>query len=80
LFHITSSFWEISTIPTILNGSTPLPSQSNRKESVNGFSMSLPDQEYVDGITTDPSVPPLDHLGLIEDFHAPRFVVSQKHS
>jgi hypothetical protein len=42
--------------------------------------MSLPDQEYVDGITPDPSVPPLDHLGLIEDFHAPRFVVSQKHS
>jgi hypothetical protein len=65
-------------IPTVLNGSTPLPSQNNRKESINGFAKSVLDEDYVDGITPDPSVPPLDHLGLIEDFHAPRFVVSQK--
>ena len=41
--------------------------------------MSAPNEDYGDG-APDPSVPPLDHLGLIEDFHAPRLVVSQKKS
>uniref|UniRef100_A0AC34G0M6 Uncharacterized protein n=1 Tax=Panagrolaimus sp. ES5 TaxID=591445 RepID=A0AC34G0M6_9BILA len=64
-------------IPTILNGITPLPSQNNSisKECANGFfPMSAPDEDYGDG-SPKTDVPP---HGLIEDFHAPRFVVSTK--
>ena len=75
-------------IPTVLNGVMPLPSQINQHQQPqsngnsveNIFPMSAPKDDIGDGIQQDPSLPPLDHLGIIEDFHAPRLVVSQKHS
>jgi hypothetical protein len=79
-FQHLSFFWEIlSMISTILNGVTPLPSQqqnnSAQKECANGFfPMSAPDEDYGDG---SPTIAVPSH-GIIEDFHAPRFVVSQK--